>query len=309
MSGRSHRNQKNRKARKTVKTPAQGKGGRSAELKKSRSKRGRPAEDSVKQHYERLGLETGDLAALDRVLRQYRTHENVVGYQQHLAHYLGCGDEASAEKMYQFMYETQVPSLQMTFADAFQVERFFLNAVELPLMHNLCANANSVLDAGCGDGVVLTYLANAWPKTRFVGVDRLPQAIDRCNSRIQKLDLANATAVIGDVFILPDDLKGEFDVVIFRTVVDDVREAYTPWSAVKYNAAFKLTEVGKALKKGGRIWMSMSAGYTYLERFLHQIQEDIRQADFGIVDFHNFPRPDSSLTHTIYELCSIHDDE
>lgn len=70
-----------------------------------------------------------------------------------------------------------------------------------------------VLEVGCGDGTNLLPLADAYPRTTFVGCDLAPRAIERGNALIAEAGIANATLLNVDLRELPASLP-PFDYVI-----------------------------------------------------------------------------------------------
>jgi SAM-dependent methyltransferase len=73
-------------------------------------------------------------------------------------------------------------------------------------------DATSVLDVGCGIGILTTFYAQQHPNCAVLGVDRSPGSIDLARQRGQKLGLANLRFECLDI-----DHKafaGDFDVII-----------------------------------------------------------------------------------------------
>lgn len=84
-----------------------------------------------------------------------------------------------------------------------------------------------VLELGCGDGGNLLSMAVALPESRFVGVDLAGTAIERGNSAVTALGLANIRLMQADLLNI-DASIGEFDYIIahglYAWVPDPVRE-------------------------------------------------------------------------------------
>jgi SAM-dependent methyltransferase len=83
-----------------------------------------------------------------------------------------------------------------------------------------------VCDLGCAQGVALMLMAEAFPQSRFTGIDISPEAIEAGRSQAAKQQLANLDFVTMDAAILKDnpDLKDSFDyVTAFDAVHDQTR--------------------------------------------------------------------------------------
>ena len=76
----------------------------------------------------------------------------------------------------------------------------------------------SVLDAGCGEGYVTGWIAEAFPAARVAGVDGRDDALDALRARSPGVEVA-----VGDVYSLPfaDDA---FEVVICTEVMEHLEE-------------------------------------------------------------------------------------
>jgi 2-polyprenyl-3-methyl-5-hydroxy-6-metoxy-1,4-benzoquinol methylase len=83
-----------------------------------------------------------------------------------------------------------------------------------------------VCDLGCAQGVALMLMAEAFPQSRFTGIDISREAIEAGRSQAAKQQLANLDFVTMDAAILKDnpDLKDSFDyVTAFDAVHDQTR--------------------------------------------------------------------------------------
>ncbi|MBW2705885.1 MAG: methyltransferase domain-containing protein [Deltaproteobacteria bacterium] len=83
-----------------------------------------------------------------------------------------------------------------------------------------------VCDLGCAQGVALMLMAEAFPQSRFTGIDISPEAIEAGRSQAAKQQLANLDFVTMDAALLKDnpDLKDFFDyVTAFDAVHDQTR--------------------------------------------------------------------------------------
>src|SRR4029077_1645378 len=53
-------------------------------------------------------------------------------------------------------------------------------------------DARSILDIGCGVGILTTFYARQYPDKEFVGIDRSPVSINRAQEQAKVLNLTNA---------------------------------------------------------------------------------------------------------------------
>ena len=74
------------------------------------------------------------------------------------------------------------------------------------------SDARTVLDFGCGVGILTTFYAKQFPAISFVGVDRSPLSIERARERSKTFGLQNVRFDCFD--IIRDPLPGFFDLVI-----------------------------------------------------------------------------------------------
>lgn len=68
---------------------------------------------------------------------------------------------------------------------------------------------DSLLDAGCGPGPMITLLADKYPERHYTGIDLTPKMIDKANEK----QIPNTTFVVGDCENLPFD-ENSFDTII-----------------------------------------------------------------------------------------------
>jgi SAM-dependent methyltransferase len=99
-----------------------------------------------------------------------------------------------------------------------------------------------VLEVGCGSGHAINVMAKAFPNSRFVGYDLIPEQIDAAAREAAALGLSNARFAVKDVSALAE--KNHFGLVMaFDTVHDQARPAAL------------LDQVASALKPGGTFLM------------------------------------------------------
>lgn len=115
----------------------------------------------------------------------------------------------------------------------------------LPLVPGLVdrlAAGIDVLEVGCGAGRAIHVMARAYPNSRFVGYDLLPEHIETATAEAKAMGLANARFVEKDVSSLEE--KNHYDLVMaFDTVHDQAQPAAL------------LDQVAGALKSGGTFLM------------------------------------------------------
>lgn len=99
-----------------------------------------------------------------------------------------------------------------------------------------------VLDVGCGMGLALCHLAGRFPRSRFVGVDFSPEAIEAGRREAAARGIGNLTLAVGDAatFGTPD---GYDAVLAFDAIHDQARPAAV------------LKNVRRVLRSGGTFLM------------------------------------------------------
>lgn len=121
------------------------------------------------------------------------------------------------------------------------------SAFDKPLINSA---AKSIYDAGrdaeriveicCGYGVLLTALAEVFPKAQVVGIDQFPGTVEIASKKI--VGIPNATVVAGDVTKMDQFPDGSVDFFIGQASMHHLTH--------NLNAAF--TEFHRVLKPGGR---------------------------------------------------------
>lgn len=74
------------------------------------------------------------------------------------------------------------------------------------------ADAGSILDVGCGVGILTTFYAQQFPDKTFVGIDRSPQSLERAREKADKLGLRNVRFECADV--MQQALAGSYDLIL-----------------------------------------------------------------------------------------------
>jgi SAM-dependent methyltransferase len=117
--------------------------------------------------------------------------------------------------------------------------------VVLPLVDGLPERLSAgaeVADIGCGSGHAINVMAQAFPASRFTGVDFSDEGLAVGAAEAQRLGLENATFVQRDVAAL--DTAGAYDVI---TVFDAIHDQAQP--------ARVLQNIYRALRAGGILLM------------------------------------------------------
>lgn len=99
-----------------------------------------------------------------------------------------------------------------------------------------------VADIGCGSGHAINVMAQAFPASRFTGIDFSDEGLGAGRAEAARLGLANATFVAADVASL--DMRETYDVV---TVFDAIHDQAAP--------AAVLANIHGALRPGGYLLM------------------------------------------------------
>jgi 2-polyprenyl-3-methyl-5-hydroxy-6-metoxy-1,4-benzoquinol methylase len=126
----------------------------------------------------------------------------------------------------------------------------FLGAV--PGLTGVLDAGASVLDLGCGSGHAVNVAAQAFPASRFVGLDIDERQIAAAGAECERLGLANAAFVMGDAATLPADPK--FDVIL---AFDAIHDQHAPQEVLR--------NVRAALADGGVFVMVDAKFSSHLE--------------------------------------------
>lgn len=102
-----------------------------------------------------------------------------------------------------------------------------------------------VADIGCGNGSILAFLEQQYPKSKFVGIDGYPEALINCRSRsniatLQLQDITNLDAIENEV--------DRYDVVFLMDVLEHLE-----------NPSQTINKIKAVLKKGGYIVATVPA--------------------------------------------------
>ena len=103
-----------------------------------------------------------------------------------------------------------------------------------------------VCDLGCAEGVALNLMAEAFPRSRFCGVDISREAIEQARRSAERKNLSNVDFILSDAASLDSDpeFAGSFDYV---TAFDAIHDQSRPMEALRSARAI--------LKPGGKFSM------------------------------------------------------
>ena len=111
----------------------------------------------------------------------------------------------------------------------------------------------TVLDAGCGDGALLTMLARKFPSSTFRGYDVSHAAIRRANERAGEADLTNIEFAVGDVASLEEPRT--YDLIL---AMESIHEQAFP--------RLVLSNLNNALRRDGVFLMQEVAASSHVAR-------------------------------------------
>ncbi len=162
-------------------------------------------------------------------------------------------DEESSQAFYTFVYTATVPELGLPWATASTCAfRLGFERATLPHLAEFCAHAECILEAGCGEGMALGFVALAHPHARIVGVDRIPCALDLVRTHVAHLGCKNVTCMVGDLFA--ERPRERFDRILCRNVFGGCKSVRSRDSVPKLAQQFRILR--KLLADDGRIWYS-----------------------------------------------------
>ena len=136
-----------------------------------------------------------------------------------------------------------------------QIDEDYVDALLelMPGMDVRLAAGGCVLDAGCGDGVLLLTFARMFPRSAFRGYDISREAIDRANERVDEAGLQNIEFTVGDIASL--DEPRSYDLILG---MESIHEQAFP--------RLVLRNIANALKRDGMFLMQEIAASSHLSR-------------------------------------------
>ncbi len=148
------------------------------------------------------------------------------------------------------------PQFQRLMAeDSAQVVDASLLQVTLPLIPGLVERLQAgidVADIGCGSGHAINVMAQAFPKSRFVGYDLSEEGIAAAQAEARRLGVTNPRFEVQDVSVL--DTPGRYDLI---TAFDSIHDQARP--------AQVLASIARALRPRGIFLMVDIAASSQLE--------------------------------------------
>lgn len=137
----------------------------------------------------------------------------------------------------------------------------FLPSLKNGLLVKKLKSGIRICDLGCGEGVALMLMAEAFPKSQFVGIDISAEAIQTAKRTAQEKSIANASFLQLDAASLADypEWKNTFDYVM---AFDAIHDQTRPLEALKGSYAI--------LKPGGDFSMvDIAANSDLAENVIH----------------------------------------
>lgn len=110
------------------------------------------------------------------------------------------------------------------------------------------ANAETVLDFGCGNGSVL-FLSSFYGTKRHIGIDLSEQAIRSAKLRSEKMESGEYQFLCGGTDILNNVADEAVDAVILSNIIDNLYPE---------DANTVLNEIKRILRKNGRILIKLN---------------------------------------------------
>jgi ubiquinone/menaquinone biosynthesis C-methylase UbiE len=148
------------------------------------------------------------------------------------------------------------PQFQQLMAqDSAQVVDASLLQVTLPSIPGLVERLQAgidVTDIGCGSGHAINVMAQAFPRSRFVGYDLSPEGIAAARAEAKRLGVTNSSFEVQDASVL--DTPGRYDLITaFDAIHDQARPAQV------------LATIARALRPRGIFLMVDIAASSHLE--------------------------------------------
>lgn len=151
-------------------------------------------------------------SAYDGVARGFRTGQGV-GYQNY-------------PDFQEFMAQLADAKHRQTLVDS------FLPSVDNGKLVDLLRTGIKVCDVGCGRGTAVLLMAQAFPASRFTGLDIDGQSIESARIKAEKLDLVNARFIQRDAAAVEDVAEWQ-DIFDYVTAFDAIHDQTHPRQALR----------------------------------------------------------------------------
>ncbi|MFO7876864.1 MAG: class I SAM-dependent methyltransferase [Desulfovermiculus sp.] len=174
-------------------------------------------------------------SAYDGVAQGFRTGQGV-GYQNY-------------PDFQEFMAQLADAKHRQTLVDS------FLPSVDNGKLVDLLQTGIQVCDVGCGRGTAVLLMAQAFPASRFVGLDIDAQSIESARKEVEKLDLVNSRFVQQDAAAVEEVAEWQ-DLFDYVTAFDAIHDQTHPLQALRGIRAM--------LKPGGLLSMVDIAASSHL---------------------------------------------
>ncbi|XP_059141275.1 S-adenosylmethionine-dependent methyltransferase Rv2258c-like [Physella acuta] len=77
----------------------------------------------------------------------------------------------------------------------------------------------NVIEIGCGMGTFISRLAQRFPASTFTGSDYSTFCLEKGKEAISAMNLENVTMIQLDVFKIPEDMNGKYDIAFTKDVI------------------------------------------------------------------------------------------
>lgn len=262
----------------------------------------------VDEYFRLLNLQPFSPTELSRIYQPYAGLPAAQKFQATAEAFRRRGDDGSNQAFYRCFYGEQAPVVNLGWSELYACEYLPFERATLPELAHFCAAhepRKHVLDAGCGDGIALCYLARQFSHARFVGVDRCPEALACARRRMERLGVCNVRLIEDDVFVPKHEWGPSFDGLILRNVVDDVRMDSTVYLDARFDTTAKLAALRPRLQINARVWVSLTPYPYHTQEFEEQVQRDLQAAVFTAPPAQrvNYAVDDRSYVHLIWTIC------
>jgi SAM-dependent methyltransferase len=138
-----------------------------------------------------------------------------------------------------------------------------------------------VLDIGCGPGLEVCLFSELGAN-EVIGIDINKRLLEEAKKRIEKRNLKNVKAIMGDRDKLAFQ-ENYFDFITSLCSIVTEGEAYGPDSEIVYSYIIRerIKKMGEALKKGGIAFIAMPVSKGYGEEYQDKLAYNFELAGFS----------------------------